>query len=235
MIRSACLGIAISAAASACSSTPAGAATYVGVLNGIVSGEVSYYTYEDFTNPIEVDDLTGDKLTINFTADVTKNYTDPSNGQFYTQYVVESVSLTLSGGYLDNPGPVQGSSDNPYNNGNVYVDSQGKISGNFMYSGYFDPFGDYVGAEGFSFDGASHLLGPLTGSGSYDVTDYAPQGEVETNMGFSLTSGYVSQSDAPEPAAWTLLVCGFGVVGAAMRRRGPAPKDNSRLDLARLV
>jgi hypothetical protein len=233
MIRSACLGVAISAAAFACSGAPAGAATYVGHLSGIVdAGEASYYTYEDPSNPIEVDDLTGKDMAIDFTADVMTNYTDPANGRFYPKFIVESVNLYLTNGYLDTSGTIEGSSDNQYDNGNLNVDGQGKISGNFMYSGSFDPLGDYTGAETFSFTGASKLPGPLTGSGSYDVTDFAPQGEIVSDLSFSLTNGNVYATSTPEPAAWAMLACGFGVVGAAMRSRsrtsGGRPRPGDR-------
>lgn len=36
-----------------------------------------------------------------------------------------------------------------------------------------------------------------------------------------LTINYSAQSAVPEPAAWTLMIGGFGLVGAAMRRRTP--------------
>lgn len=50
------------------------------------------------------------------------------------------------------------------------------------------------------------------------------------NYGFYINStdgvlgrGQLSVSNIPEPGTWAMMIAGFGLVGAAMRRRRPAP------------
>jgi hypothetical protein len=42
----------------------------------------------------------------------------------------------------------------------------------------------------------------------------------------AMFNGNISFTAAPEPAAWALMLLGFGVVGAALRYRGARPKQN---------
>ena len=77
--------------------------------------------------------------------------------------------------------------------------------------------------------------GDQTGSSSNErVTFIADSGEVITGLRFTSTGiafelddvagtalgGGNANAAVPEPAAWALLVVGFGLVGAAARRRG---------------
>ncbi len=52
------------------------------------------------------------------------------------------------------------------------------------------------------------LLTPLSYTTGFALNDFDPGG-----------TGVVSAANVPEPATWAMLIAGFGLVGAAMRRR----------------
>lgn len=80
---------------------------------------------------------------------------------------------------------------------------------------------------GFTADGL--VLFGDSGPGAYSFslnpgsTSYAIQlGEVGAPAG-TLTIAPAGAGAVPEPASWALMLCGFGAIGAAMRRRDPLP------------
>ena len=65
-------------------------------------------------------------------------------------------------------------------------------------------------STGFSIDQYGFNIWPrANGFANDDVTDFAPN---ERNF---------NASAAPEPAAWAMLIAGFGLIGSTMRRRRP--------------
>ena len=86
---------------------------------------------------------------------------------------------------------------------------------------YTDPAnGDYNPYEGGTATATFNSLGgKLTFAG--DFYNYPSSGGIATTLDVPSPNGYGAGTFAtvPEPAAWTLLVAGFGLVGVAARRR----------------
>lgn len=61
-------------------------------------------------------------------------------------------------------------------------------------------------------------------TGSFGFMGALPEGlEIGSASGVFLTANAAPPGGVPEPAAWALLILGFGAVGARLRRRQPAP------------
>jgi hypothetical protein len=73
----------------------------------------------------------------------------------------------------------------------------------------------YWNATGLDFRQNFSLTGTLRLTGSFGGS--AELNRVEVTLG----NGPVTQPTVPEPATWALLIAGFGLVGAAARRRRP--------------
>lgn len=77
-----------------------------------------------------------------------------------------------------------------------------------------------------SYDGAS-VLGPIATNGLYPFP-FGPN--LATDRGVLMFNGSVSAASfqavmaeaVPEPATWAMMILGFSVIGAALRRRGAA-------------
>jgi len=82
------------------------------------------------------------------------------------------------------------------------------------------------------FDAGHNLLGTVVASGAADGVTFAGwedsggvafisiQNPVDNGFFTSAQSGYLQASGAvPEPAAWALMIGGFALAGAALRRR----------------
>jgi hypothetical protein len=79
--------------------------------------------------------------------------------------------------------------------------------------GPFDPF-DFNGL------GARSIYGGVTLSAFYGLsTKNNPDGQPGGTGSDIITLGSVSTPAVPEPASWAMLIGGFGLAGAAMRRR----------------
>ena len=77
------------------------------------------------------------------------------------------------------------------------------------------PFGDFYGSS-LDYATRPNALGDSTGNFHIDYG----YGDRE-NGSFKVDRIVVSAADAvPEPAAWTLMIAGFGLTGTALRRRG---------------
>jgi hypothetical protein len=76
------------------------------------------------------------------------------------------------------------------------------------------PFGSLVGRIGSSFQllGTS-FRGPAWGTGTLELFYW------DSNPGDNIGSVSANVALVPEPASWALLIAGFGLVGAAARRR----------------
>lgn len=77
-----------------------------------------------------------------------------------------------------------------------------------------------------SFDGPSSLVnGPVLPTSYDDLAAITPYFQLYFNSGYSHgLRGYLTVQDpvgspVPEPAAWALMIAGFGLAGAALRRR----------------
>lgn len=73
----------------------------------------------------------------------------------------------------------------------------------------------------YSTGGAFTVLYSLTNTGllgdpSFDLTTYSPVGSTATEL---LTYSNFDVTSVPEPAAWAMMLGGFGLAGAALRRR----------------
>ena len=86
----------------------------------------------------------------------------------------------------------------------------------FATDGAAVPNYDAVAWSDLSFSRFSQLLGP--GSYSFDVTTQCASG-CPAGFAIRLDSAPSIGPGVPEPASWALMIAGFGLAGAAMRRR----------------
>jgi len=63
------------------------------------------------------------------------------------------------------------------------------------------------------------VLGFTGGNGSYTAANDGAGGTTTGNAGYQLLTRAQAPTAVPEPASWALMLGGFGLVGAAMRRR----------------
>jgi hypothetical protein len=87
-------------------------------------------------------------------------------------------------------------------------------------------FYDFATGGGISILTANFTLADLTGIVLFDgaidmphLLTFGPTQFTELNDGSIYTISAVTLNAVPEPAAWAMLVLGFGVVGAGIRRR----------------
>lgn len=143
-----------------------------------------------------------------------------------TLYLTTSNAVNALGGYdiLAASGTIDGAAvlglkPNP-NQPNPYSDGQ------YTYDNVLYTSGPALDGPGlvvttatlkfnFGFDSGSYFAISTDGS-----TRLNNQGHVVTN--FKLSEGIASLSAVPEPAAWAMMVVGFGFAGTAMRRRRTA-------------
>lgn len=79
-----------------------------------------------------------------------------------------------------------------------------------------DSFGANIGPRaGLIADAAGNLYGTSYGGGAYGYGTVFKLGDV----GFALPSIDPGVPGVPEPATWTMLIAGFGLIGGALRRR----------------
>lgn len=157
-----------------------------------------------------------------------------SNGTVFTgPYVEDGFTVTATGGQVfeghvfGNPAPslVTGSAFGGGNLGVVEV-----TRGTSFTLGSFDQIGN-GGTAGYSVQGflGASLLYTLSGSVGSPFQTVAGNATTVDRLVFTLTpSGSSSNLDnivlnevragIPEPAAWALMICGFGLAGAAARR-----------------
>lgn len=125
------------------------------------------------------------------------------------RFVVTPFTVTASGGY-------------------DFLNSTGYDSYLGVHRDSFNPLTPLVNAVGYSDDfnglnGGFSGLGLLTGvnyfavSSGFDNTDFGAFTLTITGPGNVI--GGSTTGAVPEPASWALLIAGFGLTGAAMRRR----------------
>jgi hypothetical protein len=136
---------------------------------------------------------------------VNPNYPDPYGGPIYDYYTGDTdFTFTLTNHADLNITDLFYNLDrfeltiNGVDQGETFYPNQG-----YAYTG--DPDLAFTDPH---FSHASYALGP----GTYDVTgvaDYSPYGEGVAAIELAV----------PEPAAWAMMLLGFGVIGGFMRRR----------------
>jgi PEP-CTERM motif len=201
--------------------------TYIGNFEGTVTSG-SFQSYDPICGcPIFID-YAGQALNVSFFATVYDHFIN-FGGQDQPGYTVASGrawnqnfdvgasgnnDLVFSNYSLANVG---------INHGSGTVFAFAADSGN-LFSQFFN----------LSFSGAAAQPGPVTGSGNAGYSDFYSQPEQHLGVNFNLISGslVIRDSAVPEPGTWALMICGVGIVGAAMRRRTVPAKLSARLSFA---
>lgn len=103
------------------------------------------------------------------------------------------------------------------------------FSGSFALGGggtntiFFAPVGATANPIQFSFfgGGVANIFVPLTLTGGSNTLSFTYTGAAQGlgDEGWGLSNVIVNGNAVPEPAAWTLMITGFALVGAAKRRR----------------
>ncbi len=73
-----------------------------------------------------------------------------------------------------------------------------------------------IGVAHFSFNDSGHILD----TGNYDFVNNSPDGNESINwnlVGSGADRG--GNNGVPEPSTWVMMIGGFGLAGAALRRR----------------
>lgn len=191
------------AAAAVFASTSASAATIV--VNHVLNpADIQFNSYM------------GDNLAMPFTMeagdtlDLTLTFTGGVSASFFNEYGLWLLSLTSGGpsGTLDVSGTVEflGASANIVSGPIAVTDLN-----SFVHIGTYLPSFLYrTDAAPISFTGLHQII-------TIDSDDI---GEPRTYESVGLTYfGNVVSGAVPEPASWAMFIAGFGLVGAAMRRR----------------
>ena len=219
--------------------TTAEATTYIGSLSGTVtSGKAKFFKSFGWWQDI---DLVGNKINIEFSSSVAKNFLDTKTNVFYPRYVVNNVRIIL-----DLPSPLSDFGGLETN------DPAWTPAGNASFvgtatKGVFDtsgslPSGRYdTQSVHFFFENPDPNDGKVIGGGLASAFAYATNTigpfyhdtSFYENIKFTLTEGNVRQlqklglsaADAvPEPATWAMMFIGFGLVGMVSRAKS-RPRD----------
>ena len=198
----------------ACSTSANAAPVVNGSFRGIITeGTVTLTSF--FGDATKVIDLTGRQFNVTFHA-VAQTDLYPDDAASYNSFVYNYFSgRDLNFGFtsaLMNTGESY-----------FYGDANSGYE-SLSYSGNDDSEENFY----LSYAGASNKVGPVVGGGSAGIfrqDSYFGLPDREFNFSFNLIRGSVttdgsSTSAVPEPATWALMIAGFGLVGAAMRRKG---------------
>ncbi len=126
---------------------------------------------------------------------------DPDNLEFYIDNVLVAV-LTSNGGNL---GAGQ------FFDGATVIANNQQVDNNFFFSDTLIDLGSANFAT-FAHSGSSLVLGIRASGGGW-------QGGNDESWGWDAINITYNAGAVPEPAAWALMLAGFGLTGAAMRRR----------------
>jgi hypothetical protein len=187
--------------------------SYVGNFKGVVTSG-SYELVSYFEGILENVDLTGDLVDVSFTASFFDSFDDFGNP--VTALDVQSSVVDLTNPYSNTFDAMTYSQDFSTAQSATFVGNGASASTTADWRDLF--FGTTKHFD-LTYSGASAKSGPVTGSGSTLFNDYPLIPETTLVISFNLTSGSVAVLGAPEPSTWALMIGGFGIIGAALRRR----------------
>jgi hypothetical protein len=202
-ILTACAAMAIA--------TPALASpTYVGKFKGIVTS--GGYQLAGLDDIIYSEDLTGQPVDVTFTASFFDFLDDAGN----PSPAVDVKVSAKTPGYQVSFEAVSASYD-------YSVIQSATFSGNGKDCAVTADWYDVFYGETYHFDmtygGTGAIPGSVAGSGQAYYTDFYDYPQTSLGFSFHQISGSVSVLGAVEPSTWALMIGGFGMVGAALRRR----------------
>jgi hypothetical protein len=221
-IKSVALGLAIAVALS----VPAQAA---GLLNGgFESGDLTGWTFSDgFVQVVtSADDATQDPI-------FGEHYL-PTGGAYFAQltagvdvgvYSLLSQDFTLSGASTVSGDAAFLAFDSAPFNDDAYVRIFNADTNQIVFNSDVLTVGDFGHTDW------THFTSGVLGAGTYTLeagvrNDPGPDGDDNSfSSQLLVDSFYISEiggSGVPEPASWTMLIGGFGLAGASLRRRRAA-------------
>ena len=209
-------------AATSLLTTPALAAVHVLNLTGTVANgfsggfdsgglHIDFYqlVLDGLTTPFSVE--AGDTIQTNLTLD--QSFTIPAS-QFGT-----FVTLSFFAGAFDPTIAVQASGSFDFSNlGSPFLSSSTTFGSNFPVAGYFS---GGTAQPGTGTPGPSITFDQITSILNIDsvLQNGAPIAIPVETATFSYQLNSAATGGIPEPASWALMIAGFGLTGAAMRRR----------------
>ncbi len=197
---------------------PSLAATYVGSFKAIVTSGT--FEDNDADGNLIYTNLAGQTVNVRFKVTTFPSYVVSGDIVPERVFGTGSVSDSLfsinvvasSDGYGLPPEILfaNASFSGAYNSGAVELDNDDEYDGGRLLTLYYS--------------GASTLRGPVSGSGSaneYLNVSYGTNAQdTFTSLSYNLISGSVQS--VPEPSEWAMMIVGYGIVGAIVRRGRPA-------------
>lgn len=181
---------------------PAQAATYVLDLTGTVADATTFMAGGNsvlslslsYFDPFFVE--VGDEVTVNVALDEFL-LTPAAANQIFT--------LDLNGGFANND----------LNNSSTQFDLlDGDLAGQTFFSGCSNCFSAVIGR----FPGTAFSVQNLTAIFTIDSIS-EPIEFTNAALGYQLSAGAGGGGAVPEPSTWAVMILGFGLAGAALRRR----------------
>jgi Concanavalin A-like lectin/glucanases superfamily/PEP-CTERM motif len=159
---------------------------------------------------------------------------EPTNGDDFDPQLLQTGNAdnqlriyTNSGGFVGSATDFTASSLNQWisvagtftANGTADVDVNGVLDGSGSAGGHGDPDGTFYQGQSNVF-GDREFDGSLGGVAVFNTQLTGDQIDALYNAAFTAPNG--GPLGVPEPSAWALLIAGFGLAGAALRRRRTA-------------
>lgn len=207
-------------------------ATYIQTTGTIVDnfGIGDFFTHAFANSPI-TDLLSGERLFFRLeyqNAEFVNAFYDQEFSTF-SRFWVESAPGVFDLGF----GPDSGVASCRINaNGNCTISNFTIAQGTISISHSGNVLSGYVGFDNVNFDecfgSLFEVVGPICSEESGVIGPVAPFGVGELSVGFNMPNGNGSytftlySAGVPEPAAWAMMLAGFGIVGGALRLRKTA-------------